>query len=536
MITKIMIEKWLQNKETNKLEFKKAANQFSKEQLVNYCIAFANEKGGQLILGITDKIPRTVVGTTAFPDILKIQRELIDTIKLRIEIEEYIFEGKRILIFSIPSRPIATPLEYKGQYWMRVGESLMPMTPDQLKKIYAEAVPDFSSSICENAVIDDLSDIALDNFRKLWFRKTGNKDILESSFEKLLIDAELFDGRYLNYAALVLLGSHKSLGKYLANNEIVFEYRSKEGNIEYQQRKDFREGFFTIHNEIWELINLRNEVQQIREGFFIRDIPNFNEEVVREAILNAVCHRDYSLQGSIFIKQYPETIVIESPGGFPIGISQDNILFKNNPRNRRIAEVLQKCGLVERSGQGIDKMYRFLILESKPKPDFSRSDDYQVNLSLKSNIQDKQFLLFLERILNEKEISLTAFDLITLDEIRQGNHPSEEFKNNILKLKELGIIELYGRGKGRKYIITKKFYSFIGEEGRYTKIVGLDLEEKKALIIKHIKNFGKGTYGEFEQIFPALNRNQINNILKSLKKEQKIIYKGTTRIGVWILK
>ena len=81
-------------------------------------------------------------------------------------------------------------------------------------------------------------------------------------------------------------------------------------------------------------------------------IPTFNESVVREAILNAVSHRNYQLAGSVFIRQFPDRLVIESPGGLPNGISLDNILDRQIPRNRRIAEILALCGLVERSGQG----------------------------------------------------------------------------------------------------------------------------------------------------------------------------------------
>ena len=116
---------------------------------------------------------------------------------------------------------------------------------------------------------------------------------------------------------------------------------------------------------------MRNDIQHYQEGFFIFDIPTFNESVVREAILNAVSHRNYQLAGSVFIRQFPDRLVIESPGGLPNGISLDNILDRQIPRNRRIAEILALCGLVERSGQGMNIIYETSVKEAKPLPDFT---------------------------------------------------------------------------------------------------------------------------------------------------------------------
>src|ERR1035438_9288490 len=146
------------------------------------------------------------------------------------------------------------------------------------------------------------------------------------------------------------LGTRPALGRRLAQAELVFEYRSSEASIPFQQRIEFRSGFLGYLDEIWSTINLRNEVLQYREGFFVGDIPAFNEAVVREAVLNALAHRDYRLPGSIFVRQFPRRLEIVSPGGFPPGITAANLLWRQSPRNRRIADACAKCGLVERSG------------------------------------------------------------------------------------------------------------------------------------------------------------------------------------------
>ena len=421
MLTDKEILQLLNIKEDSNLEFKKAEESYSYDKLCEYCIAIANERGGKLILVITDKLPRQIIGTNAFRDVNKVEKSLYNKLHLRIDVVEKEIEGKRILIFDIPSRPIGKALEIDGKYLMRVGESLIPMTSEQIEKIHNERILDYSAEICEAASIEDLSEEAIEELRMLWHKKSQNQKLLSLPVQQLLKDAELIYDAKVTYAALILLGKKYSLGKYLANSEIVFEYRSREGQIESGQRIDFRDAFFNIYDKIWETINLRNEVEHIQEGLFIRDIPNFNEEVVRESILNAVCHRDYTLPGSTFIKQFPHKLIVENPGGFLPGINPENIIYEHAPRNRKIAEVFQKCGLVERSGQGADKIFEKSISEGKAKPDYSGSDDFKVQLILNGQVKDKQFIRFLEKVSEEKSKSFSVAELLLLDDIREGD-------------------------------------------------------------------------------------------------------------------
>ena len=92
------------------------------------------------------------------------------------------------------------------------------------------------------------------------------------------------------------------MGRFLAQAEIVFEYRSRESSLPYQQRKEYRQGFFLYYDDMWETINLRNDEYQYQDGLFMLTVPSFNELVIREAILNAVGHRDYRYAGSVFIR------------------------------------------------------------------------------------------------------------------------------------------------------------------------------------------------------------------------------------------
>jgi ATP-dependent DNA helicase RecG len=529
------LETLMEAREDEHLEFKEAKTQIDLRDLIEYCVALANEGGGKLILGVTNKKPRKVVGSSACRDLDRVKQSLMTELRLRIDVHIVDHPNGRVVIFDVPSRPIGMPLQYKGSYLMRSGEALVAMTGDQLKRIFAEAGPDFTAELCPASNLTDIDSTAVERFRMAWRRKSGIPSLENMSVGQLLSDAELmFDGQ-LTYAALILLGNRRALGRHLAQAEVIFEYRNSDASVAYQQRREFREGFFLFNDELWSLINLRNDIHHYQEGLFLWDIPTFNELVVREAILNAVSHRDYRLGGSTFVRQYPKRLEIVSPGGFPPGITPDNILFRQYPRNRRLAEAFARCGLVERSGQGANRMYEEAIKESKRRPDFSESDDYQVSLTLHGDIQDPRFLRFLQTIGTETINSFTTYDFLVLDLINRDQPLPPELKARIPELRARGIVEVQGRGRGVKYLLSRRFYSFVGQKGAYTRKRGLDRETNKALLLKHIQdNRREGSqFKELIEVLPAVKPGTIQRLIRELKEDGRIHSIGRTRAGRW---
>lgn len=523
---------WMEGREDEHLEFKEAKARFDFEELVKYACALANERGGRMILGVTDKRPRRVVGTAAFQNLEQTKAGLVERLHLRVEVEELARPDGRVVVFHVPSRPVGMPVQYKGAYWMRAGDGLAPMTPDMLQRIFAEAQPDFSAQRCPGAHIEDLDPVAIARFRTRWAEKSRRPDLTEAPLPRLLEDAELLVDGAVTYAALILLGTSPALGRHLAQAEVIFEYRADEAAIEYQQRKEYREGFLLFHDDLWNTVNLRNTVFSYQDGLFRREIPALNEGAVREGILNAVSHRDYRLAGSTFVRQCPTKIEIVSPGGFPPEITPETILFRQSPRNRRIAEALAKCGLVERSGQGADRMFQAALREGKLPPDFSRSDAYQVGLALHGTVQDEAFVRFLERLGAEAQRSLSVEDLVVLDDVRQGVPIPLSLRERVGPLVEIGALEKVARGK---LVLPKRFYTFVGKPGEYTRRRGLDRETQKALLLRHIQTSGTAgaPFEEFTQVLPAASRNELKVLLRELKAEGRIHARGMTRAARW---
>lgn len=534
-VTIEQLEQWMAEAEHEHLEFKEARRRYDFDLLVRYCAALANEGGGRLILGVSDSPPRKVVGSGAFADLQRTKAGLVERLRLRVETREIAHPDGRVVVFEVPPRPLGVPIQYNGAYWMRAGENLVPMTTDQIKRILNESVPDFSAEICPDGSLDDLDSRAIQRFRQLWARKSGNHSLLHANHEQLLTDAELLIDGSPRYAALILLGKHSALGRFLPQAETVFEYRSKHGSTTYQERKEYRKGFLLYDADLWETLNLRNEVQQIREGLFVRDFLTFNQAVVREAILNAISHRDYQMPSSVFVRQFPSELQIVSPGGFPPGITEENILRRQYPRNRRICETLQRCGFVERSGQGMSRMFQESVREGKPRPDFAGTDEYQVAITLRGQIQNPQFLRFLERVGAERLSTFTTEDYLVLDLLSRDEKVPEPLQQRLPFLMEQGVVERFGRGRGVRHILSRRLYGLLGRKGVYTRKRGLDREMNKELLLRHIREAGPegSRLQEFRQVLPPLSRGQVQALLRELKAEGRIHSKGRTRAARW---
>ena len=528
------LREWLNAKEDEHLEFKEAKNNFHFEKLVKYCAALANEGGGSIVLGVTDKPPRKIVGSQAFTDLERAKAGLIQRLRLRIEAEEIIDSHGRVVVFTAPARPVGVPIAVDGAYWMRAGEDVAPMTPDLLRRIFEESAPDFSSEICPGATPTDLDPVAAAEFRTRWHRRSRNDALLQTSVDQILRDAELVTEAGVTYAALILLGSHAALGKHLAQSEVVFEYRSTETPGPANQREEFRKGFLAFYDRLWELVNLRNDKQHYQDGLFMMDLPTFNEGAVREAILNAAAHRDYRHPGSVFIRQFARRIEIVSPGGFPQGITPENILDHQQPRNRRIADVFGKCGLVERAGQGANRIFETCIREGKPLPDFTHTDAYQVSLTLHGEVRDPAFVRSLEKIGRETATSFDTHDFLVLDLVHREEAVPPALRGRLRRLAELGVVESVGRGRGTRFLLARRFYAMTASRGAYTRRRGLDRETNKELLLRHLRDNPDGSpISELQEVLPGLSRANVQRLLDELRRAGRVRMAGQRRGARW---
>ena len=400
-----------------------------------------------------------------------------------------------------------------------------------MRRLLNETEPDFSGKIVPGLAAGDMDTAAIEQFRRRWAQKHERQEYLKFTDEKVLRAIGILSDEGINYAGLVLFGKKEKINSLLPDSEIIFEWRNAV-KVQHDYRKTWREPFFKIYEDIWAAVNARNSRFPFQEGLIQREIYAFNEKAFREALLNAVAHRDYNISGrSIFITVDPEKLVIKSPGGFPAGITPENILREQAWRNRVIAETFEKAGLVERSGQGMDDIFSSTIREGKGIPDFNGSDDYSVRLNIPIQLKDKNFVMFLEKVTEEKQIHLSFEEMYELECIREQRDGPFSFKDKFLSL---GIIDQVGRTKGAKYILSHAYYRHAGKPGIHTRLAGLSREKRKELILSHIEKNKKGYIKDILDIFPELNRVDITNMLQELRRAGKIEFAGSRRYGYWV--
>jgi ATP-dependent DNA helicase RecG len=535
--TREELHRWLDEPEGVHLEFKEARQKYQFDKLVEYCVALANEGGGKIVLGVTDRRPRRIVGTAAFAEPGRTEAGLHDRLSHRVPIEEVQVPEGRVLVVHVPPRLPGTAWQIDGRYLKRAGDELTALTDGDLRAFFSETGPDFSAEPCSDSSVGDLSAEAIAMYRRSWAKRSADERVGRWTDAETLVNAELLTDGRLNYAALILFGTRAVLGRVLAQAELVFEYRSSEASGPAADREEYREGFFLWKDAIWTKINLRNDRQSYQDGLFRVELPTFDEVPVREALLNAVAHRDYRLGGSVFLRQYAQRLEVVSPGGLPAGITPTNILDQQNPRNRRLAEALAKCGLIERSGQGMNLMFERAIRQGKPLPSFSGTSAHEVRLTLEGTVKSPAFVRFIERLGDETLRSFSTDDFLALDSIEREQPLTERLKTRLVGLIVAGAVESIGRGKGTRYLLSRGLYAALGAKGVYTRKRGLDHETNKALLEAHLRGQGEAgsPLSELRQVLPSESEGAIQRLLNELRSEGRVVLRGQRRWARWTM-
>src|SRR5581483_6144298 len=175
------------------------------------------------------------------------------------------------------------------------------------------------------------------------------------------------------------------------------------------------------------------------------------------------------------------------------------------------------------------------IRQGKPVPDFTGTDSFQVSVTLRGEVQDPRFARFMEQIGQERLASFTAQDFLVLDLVHREQRIPDNLRARLPFLMDQGVIEASGRGRGIRYMLSRRFYDFLGKRGVYTRKRGLDRETNKALLAKHIQDNRRdgSPFEDLRQVLPALTEHQVRVLLRALKAEGAAHVRGRTKAGRW---
>ncbi len=367
------INLWRQSpSEHQRLEFKEAKNQFDNRKLYEYCVALANEGGGRLLLGIADQPPREVVGTQAFSDPVAMAEKLFQAVGFRVDIEEVAHPDGRVLVFHIPSRPRGTAYHLDGKYLMRSGEALVPMSEDQLRRIFAEGEPDWleepsKTGLDAQQVVELLDTQTFFELFKLPY-PTDRAGVIDRLMRERLIDQ--VNGQYAirRLGALLLakkLDDFPDLARK-APRVVVYTGTSKlDTRLDQTGIKGYAVGFQGLVQFVMNQLP-QNEVI---EDALRKETKLVPEVVIRELIANALIHQDMAVGGaSVMVEIYSNRVEISNPGD-PI-VPLERFIDGYQSRNERLADLMRRFHICEEKSSGIDRVVEAAEVYQLPAPDF----------------------------------------------------------------------------------------------------------------------------------------------------------------------
>ena len=361
--------------EHQRLEFKEAKEQFDFGRLCKYCVALANEGGGNLLLGIADRPPRPVVGTKAANDPVGMAEKLFQTLGFRVDVEEVNHPDGRVVVFNIPSRPRGTAYHLNGTYFMRAGEELVPMSEDQLRRIFAEGEPDWleehSRAGLDAAQVVELLDTQ-GYFELLKFPYPAEQaGVIDRLQQDRLVD--LVAGNYAirRLGALLLakrLQDFPDISRK-APRVIVYTGKSKlDTKLDQLGSKGYAVGFPGLVRFIMAQLP-QNEVIQDALRKEVKLVP---EIAIRELVANALVHQDFRITGaSMMVEVYTDRVEISNPGD-PI-VPVERFIDGYQSRNERLADLMRRMRICEEKSSGIDKVIQAAEIYQLPAPDIRAS-------------------------------------------------------------------------------------------------------------------------------------------------------------------
>ncbi|MBE0417103.1 MAG: putative DNA binding domain-containing protein [Coriobacteriia bacterium] len=358
--------------ETQNPEFKEAKTGYDLNKTYEYCVAIANEGGGHLVLGVSNTPPREVVGTTAANDPVGMAQKLFRKLGFRVDVDAVDHPDGRVVVFSIPSRPVGTAYSLEGKYLMRSGESLVPMSEDQLRRIFAEGEPSWLEQPAATGLTaeDVVSLLEVETYFELsgLAEAAGTPEHVDRLLQDRLIDQS--DGRFSirRMGALLLarnLADFPDLERK-APRLVVYDGKSKlSTRLEEKMSQGYAVGFRSlVHSVVAQLPQ-----NEIIEDALRRQVKLVPDDVVRELVANALIHQDFNVGGSsVMIEVYDDRVDFSNPGEPVVDVSR--FIDSYQSRNERMASIMRRFGICEEKSSGIDRVVHAVEAYQLPAPEF----------------------------------------------------------------------------------------------------------------------------------------------------------------------
>ncbi|WP_291426433.1 helix-turn-helix domain-containing protein [Deinococcus sp.] len=443
------------------------------EELARYAVGLANARGGTVLVGV-DRIGDDAAGPTAgelHP--LMVTHAIFELShgRLTVNVQHHRLPGgARVLAVFVPQAPyvLAAP---DGAVIAWDGLQLVPVSSPESDPV---ADQDYTAVAPPDASLADLDPAEVARLRSLGRRiEAANLPDLDFLRELGLL---IPSGGALRptLAAILLAGTPAALRAHVPQSEVCY-YHHQTPDVEFEFRENLLRPIPALLTRLAELIQARNRFTPVQVGLFRIEVWDQDEAVYREALLNALTHRDYTLRDVIHVHHYPDRLEIMNPGGMTGGITPGNIL-RHQPKRRNplLAGVLARLGLVEQAGVGVDKMFSLMLRHGKEPPEFTSYPD-AVTLALHSPGFDAEFVRFVAR--KQEEMQTLSLDMLIVLSVlaREGEAtradlaralqlPEDRTPRLLRGMEEHGLIVRAGVGRGIAYRLSAEVCVALGRK------------------------------------------------------------------------
>ncbi len=359
--------------------------------LAETLIAFANADGGMIYVGVDEAGQPTGQLFAEELEQLARQAERLCRPPVPIEWQQTEMAGAFIFAGRVQRSPELHAL-HDGRVLVRMGVDNRPLTGEQLRQLAGNrSAGEYEAEPIPGATRDDLNADILKEFVQHWEERQGRP--LARSLDDMLTDMGwLTAGGVPSVAGLLLFG--KNPQSFLPRSGLVFvrflgtQVRGEGDGPGYGRRVEINGPLPVIIQRAWEILQEEMRVGAVVRGLEREEKWQYPPSAIREALVNAIAHRDYRLRGrAVEVRMFADRMEISSPGGLPGFITVDNIVDEHFSRNPRVVSGLYQWGYIEELGLGVDLMIEDMVAAGHPPPTF-RDTQFSFTVTF-SNIQER---------------------------------------------------------------------------------------------------------------------------------------------------
>ena len=515
------------------------------KELAKDCVCFANSRGGIILIGIADASTLPPPNQKIDADLpFKIKKKIAEnsvnvgvnaTIKTAKNGGEYI---ELNVLFS--SSTIAATTD--GKYYYRSDDTCVPLLPDELSRLFTDK-PSFIWETRKTRVsVAEIDQMKFSKFKQDIKDSSRVSINIKQKTDEELVDHYFFaeDG-FLTNLGVLWLGKRNDRAKVLYAPTIHFlKFDEREQKVNKLLWEDHSLNPKELIEAIWTQIPDWKEGIDVADGMFRKFVPNYEEEVIRELMANALVHRPYTTRGDIFINLYADRLEVVNPGLFPIGVTPANVLHKNVRRNPYLAQVFYDLHLMDKEGSGIDKMYQVLLSNAKPIPIPFQGDDY-VQFTISKRISKTEIVSLINRA--NEEFALHSKELISLGLIAQHNSISAiDFSKElnlpdtpnvvtywIGRLIDLGLVISKGKTKAKEYLANPEFLKKANFKGK-TNLKRIENHRLEELIYQDLNIYDDSLINDIhKRIGEEIPLRKLKATLDKMEIDKRISKAGANR-------